>query len=369
MTFNRMKAWHPLLLCALVFAVGVQDVVARGSSEAGSVRLWLGAVVIEDVIRLGDVAQLHGFDADTKKALKELVITSAPEPGGSRILPLSAVREALAKHGVNRAKVIVKGAAECAVRRPVETSPPAPKVARQSKSTPNPQRDQTDGRTLRDAITAYFDRQLAAYGGRADINFGRTSAGQLDLSEPEFRFRLQPRSDSIIGLIQLEATILRDAVEVQKAPIVVTVAMLRDVAVSRRAINRGATVGAGDVHMVTRRFTQLNRIGFADPGEVIGMRARRFIPPGELVGTRDLERVPLVKRGQIVEVISRFGTISVTTAAKVIEDGEYGQLVTLHMQGRRGARIVGRVVGPRCVQVSDEVPPALRETALVLCRD
>ena len=86
--------------------------------------------------------------------------------------------------------------------------------------------------------------------------------------------------------------------------------------------------------------------------------------PGELIAERDLERVPLVRRGQIVEVLSRFGSVTVNTAAKVSEDGDYGELVTLHMPGRRKVRIVGRVTGPRRVQVGEWETPGPNGTVL-----
>jgi len=145
---------------------------------------------------------------------------------------------------------------------------------------------------------------------------------------------------------------------------VVSVAMTREVVVASKPINRGATVRAEDVRVVSRRFTKPGRNGMSDVGQTIGLRAQRFIPAGELVSARDLERVPLVKRGQIVEVHSRFGSVTVKTSAKVGEDGDYGELVTLHMQGRRGARTAGRVVGPRRVQVGDWEPSDLNQSLL-----
>ena len=67
--------------------------------------------------------------------------------------------------------------------------------------------------------------------------------------------------------------------------------------------------------------------------------------------------MPLVRRGQIVDVLARFGAVTIKTAAKVSEDGDYGELVTLHVPGRRKARMVGRVVGPQRVEVGEWESP------------
>ena len=355
-----------LLVFGGLFVFGAAAPAAGGPDRGSSVKLWPGAIVIENVVRLGDVAELRGFDLDTEASLKDLALIPAPEPGGSRIIALPAIREALADSGVNRARVYVKGAAECAVRRPTQAPRPTPEVKTAPSSAPNGDVRSACRRTLRDAVITYFDQQLASYGGRADLGFGRTSAQVLDLSAGEFNFRVRRKSSSVMGLTHVDVTIVSasDGAEVQRVPMVVDVALVRDVVVAGRAINRGASVGADDVRVVSRRFTRPDRMGMPDPGEVIGLRARRFIAPGELIAARDLERVPLVRRGQIVEVLSRFGTVTVNTAAKVSEDGDYGELVTLHMPGRRKVRIVGRVTGPRRVEVGEWDTPDPNGTAL-----
>ena len=354
---NRKARRIGLLACGAAVVLAASTPVVGSPDRGGSVKLWSGAVVIENVIRLGDVAELEGFDADGATSLKDLVLTAAPQPGGSRIIPLSAVREALTGFGVNRARVILKGAAECAVRRPVQSARPAPEAGSSPDSAARAGPGPASGRTLRQVVTEHFDEQVSAYGGRVDVSFGRTSAQVLDLSAGEFAFRVRRKSGSTMGLIHLEVAILRGAEEVQRVPMVVNVALIREVVASRRAINRGATVRSEDVHLVPRRFTRPGRLGIADPGEVIGLRAQRFIPAGETIAARDLERVPLVRRGQIVDVLARFGAVTIKTAAKVSEDGDYGELVTLHLPGRRKARMVGRVVGPQRVEVGEWESP------------
>ena len=206
-------------------------------------------------------------------------------------------------------------------------------------------------------MIAFFDQQLSAYGGRAEVSFGRTAAQVLDLREPEFTFSLRRESDATLGLIHLEVTIHSGSNEVQRVPMVANVGMTRDVVVARNAINRGALVDAGDVSVVARTFNRTNDIGLTDPGEVIGLRAQRYVAPGEALGPGDLERVPLVHNGQVVEVLARFGGVTVKSAAKAGQDGQYGEWVTLHMQGRRENRVTARVIGPQQVELGEGAPP------------
>ncbi|MCP4594370.1 MAG: flagellar basal body P-ring formation protein FlgA [bacterium] len=340
--------------CATALLLLATASAAAGGGQRGVIKLWPEAVVIEDVILLGDIAQVAGFEPTTAESLHELVVATAPTPGGSRPVALSNVRKALSRSGINRARIIVKGAAECAVRRPTSVANARP-IGSSAKNLENASPRRTGESTLRSTVTEYFDNQLSVYGGSADISFGRTAEQVLDLSGPEFTFRIHQPPGPVLGLIQLRVVVLRGTSEVQRIPMVVSVALLREVVTTRRPLNRGGTVQPQDVQLMPQRFTRTDRLGITDPAEVIGLRARRFVRPGELLDSRDLERVPLVRRGQIVEVYSRFGAVTVKTAAKVSEDGDFGALVSLHASGRRKTGIIGRVVGPRRVEVGEAV--------------
>jgi flagella basal body P-ring formation protein FlgA len=125
----------------------------------------------------------------------------------------------------------------------------------------------------------------------------------------------------------------------------------RKVVVARRAVNQGAEVRPGDVHLVEMSFERFDRLGTADLARAIGQRAKRFVPPGTMIEPRNLETVPLVKRGQLVDVYSAVGGVTVVTVAKAVEPGGYGDAVELRDARRRGRPLIGVVTGPRRVEI------------------
>jgi flagella basal body P-ring formation protein FlgA len=66
----------------------------------------------------------------------------------------------------------------------------------------------------------------------------------------------------------------------------------------------------------------------------------------------DLEVVPLVTRGQLVDVISQVGPIEARTVGRATGSGTLGDVIELRIGGRRGKTLTGVVTGQRRVVVS-----------------
>ena len=337
-----------------------------------SVRLWPEAVVVQDEIRLGDLCELAGFDADSHQAIRDRVVAPAPPPGGSRLVSLEEVRGALVGAGLNMARTIVKGAVECGVRRPKLLPAASPAAAAPERETSRPPRadaaSAVASRTLRDVVIDFFEQRLQRYGGRVRVDFGRTAGPALDLSGPEFDFAVRLRSGGALGMMGVIVDVCRDGRAVQQVEFLANVTLLRDVVIARRAINQKAEIGPTDLQVTELAFDNLDRLGLTDVSQAIGQRARRFVPAGTMLNPRDLETLPLVKRGQLVEVYSRVGATTVRTAAKAMESGALGELIELRSTERRGRMLLGRITGPRKVELRQQGrrSPGDRDTRLAV---
>ena len=335
-----------------------------------SVRLWSTAVVIEDQIRLGELCDLRDFDGDTASRLRDWVLADAPPAGGSKVVSLGAVREALSAAGANMALVTVGGARECAVSRPVASiqQPQSPSDAVRGAGDSNrvqehataPKRDSHDASasapgTLRQAIIEQFNGELARYNGAADVTFDRTSEQVLDLGGPSYEFRIRRRGGPQLGLIPLEIDVLADGRTLQTVPLVVQAALRRSVVVARRTINQEAAIAATDVELIPLTFTRLDDLGIDDPALAIGQRAKRVIPEGAAIGADMLEQVPLVLRGQLVTVTSVSGSIRVVTAAKATQEGRLGDLIKVRCVDDSHQEMEAIVTGPGEVRVGPRV--------------
>jgi flagella basal body P-ring formation protein FlgA len=341
-------------------------------AEAGTVRMWPSAVVVDESVHLSDIAELSAFDRETERTLASLVVTHAPPPGGSRFISLEMLRSVLAENGANMAAVTLSGATQCTLTRPAvavgrsaapgsilttpsrhsgagasgsRASPPDPKDASASGSA------QAGRLTLRQAVIDYFDAELARYGGRADVVFDRTSDQVLGLSGPAYQFRVRRRDGAVLGLVQLAVDVTAEGRVLQTVPLIAQVTMIRRVVVAHRPINQDAAIVASDVELVPVSFTRLDKLGLRDAAQAVGQRAKRFISAGTVLDPAMLETVPLVTRGQLVTLTSVCGSVRVVTTGKAMADGLLGDVIKVRASDNRRIELEAAVVGPGVVQI------------------
>lgn len=335
-------------------------VLQAGLASGGAIHVWPTAVVVEETIRLTDVAELKGFDDEEARRLLGCSVAASPSPGGSRILRIGEVREALARQGANLARVTLHGAMECAVSRPEASgglrSKDEGRTATGESASPHgtanvASRANREGRTLREAIAAHFDAELAAHGGRAEITFDRTSEAVLELTAPPHEFIIGRRSGNALGLVSIEVEIRSGGRKLQTVPLVIQLAMARPTVVARRAINQSATVTAADVETASMTFQRLDAAGFTESSRVIGQRAKRLIPQGAVIEGELLETAPLVLRGQFVSLTSAVGGIRVVSAGKAMKNGLLGDVIRVRAGDQRDVEFDAVVVGPGAVEV------------------
>lgn len=340
-------------------------VVAANSAYAQTIAVWPEAVIEGDSVTLADVSRITEIDAAALASLQATTIASAPQPGGSTIVTIEQVRDALAGSGINLAFATIKGASQCNVQRlqlvAATATEPKPNPADMNfNNLPT-----LDRRTLRSAVTGYFTDLLASDNGRVDVVFGRVDRAVLDLAGPRFSFHIRQTSGRALGLVGVDVDVFDEGRLVRTESIALTVSLLRKVVVADRPINRGATVEPDDVKLVERSFEQRSYPGVTELASVVGQRAKRFIPRAQLVAHIDLEPVPLVKRGQVVEVRSNSGAVAIVSAAKALNEGAYGDVIDLRYGAGRGRSMQGVVIGPGKVTVGG-LPSSGAESRIAL---
>jgi flagella basal body P-ring formation protein FlgA len=339
------RAMAGLLIAALL----PSTVCLAGPQQV--VRMWPQAVVVDDQIRLGDLCALVGFDSQEHERLRNLTIVPSPPPGGSKAISLRQLRDLVAGAGVNMAETIVKGASECGVSRPRVHQVSAPEPPAGGRMSGGAMGEASAPASLRDAVVAFFEQELSRYGGKVQIDFSPRATAALNLSGPEFDFVVRRGSGRDLGMIDVEVDVLSGDQPVQTVHLQPIVGLSRRVVVARRAINQKAPIRPEDVKVTELSFNRLDRLGTTTLDRVVGQRAKQFIPAGTMIELRALESVPLVKRGQLVDVVSRSGGITVVTTAKALDSAALGETVELRSSDRASRQMTGLVTGPRRVEL------------------
>jgi len=323
-----------LIVCALTLPV----------AAAQTVTLWNTATVRTDRVTLADVARVEGFDTQTTHRLNATIVSRFTRSTERMTVTADNVAAALNRASVNLATVTVKGALDCAVTRMQASPVHLPAVPAKPAANSNQQHD--DASTLKNRIVSFFQRKLGHLEGRVELQFGHVDPSLLALASPDFAFKIRQSSGGQLGAIGLDINVLQAGRRVKNVGVLVHVTLNQPVVEARRTINLGEIISTDNVRLVSRTFDRLDRVGVTDLAAVVGQRAKRMIPTGRVVLPNDLEPMPLVKRGQIVDVSSAAGGVSVVTAGRALAEGAYGDVILLQIGDRRtGRKLSGTVVG------------------------
>jgi flagella basal body P-ring formation protein FlgA len=80
--------------------------------------------------------------------------------------------------------------------------------------------------------------------------------------------------------------------------------------------------------------------------KLIGMEAKQSIQAGDILFTDSVSAPILVKRGDVITIVSQSGGIRVRTSGKALQDAAHGELVQVEAIGSK-AKYDARVTGTR----------------------
>jgi len=130
----------------------------------------------------------------------------------------------------------------------------------------------------------------------------------------------------------------------------VEVEALADTVVVLHALERGDVIGSADVTVQRRDLSTLTGRVYRSADEVVGKRARVPVRANMPLRGDQLEKVPLVKSGQLVTIIVENQTMRLTATGKARGNGAEGDIVMVQNLGSL-KEVPARVVDSGAVQV------------------
>jgi len=347
-----------------VFVIAAVLLVLTTAANGQSIRMLRVGVVTDDVIRVADVAELAGLDAQAADAIGKLRLARAPAPGAGLTVKQDRLRTVLREARVNLAAVSLRGGTRCEVSRPADMPGSTRPVSRPASATPvqaasDSGKGETPGvATLASAVRGFFRERLAAYGGQVNVRFAEGVRSELGLSAPRFSFEVRPKKRRMLGLVSLEVEVREAGRVLRRVPVVAEVTLVKRVVVAKTPINRGAPIRPGHLMVAERTFTKAEDVGEADPAAFAGNEAKNFIPVGRVLHSGDVKPLDLVRRGDRITVTLRRGRLVIETVAKARKNGGYGDVIEVMNEVTRKNYFV-RVVGPGAGEVTDMPAPRL----------
>lgn len=310
---------HMYLLMSPIFAEGITISVAPEARVEGA------------FITLGQLAEISGDDAFWVDSLRQLKLGSTPTPGNSIVLTKDLLRMRLAATGSNFNGI-------------VWNIPDSIKVTTSSQSVSE--------QALIDKAIVAIENQAGLKVSKGDLSITPIGSVQ-DVLTPNGSIMLS--SNVTYGIHYNRPTAVQVVVTVNgqvfaRKNLTFDVKLYQNIAVATSPMSPGEILTTDKLRYERMDIGSLALGYFTDINKVQGLMVKRSLSPGMVVTELMVNKPMLMKRGNIVNIIARIGSMEVTTSGLAMQDGIEGQLI--RVQNINSTKIISaKILDASTVQV------------------
>ncbi len=180
---------------------------------------------------------------------------------------------------------------------------------------------------VRDAVTAFVTTRTAAMGW--DVHLRRISiSDSLKLPDGVIDYEVvAPQKWEGWGSITITVLARQKERVLRNIPVRIDVEALADTVVTVHQIEHGTVITAEDLALQKRELTQNSHLGIRSIDEVAGKKARTTLRTNQPVRADQIERIPLIKSGQMVTIIAENGVFKISVSGKAHSSGAAGDII------------------------------------------
>lgn len=197
-------------------------------------------------------------------------------------------------------------------------------------------------------ITAALEHELSnrLKGQRFELEFSTPASIRIpeggEKSVDVKSFQLHPLTQSFAADLSFPRGITREVKG--RYHLLTSVPVLRDL------FRPGDIIGAADIEYLDMRASDISANMIVDTNKLIGMTPRRGVPAMRPLNSADLQLPKLVKKGDMVTMILKTKSLSLTTQGRALADGAIGD--RLHIVNLSSKKTVeATVTGPQTVTI------------------
>jgi flagella basal body P-ring formation protein FlgA len=180
--------------------------------------------------------------------------------------------------------------------------------------------------TLRDLLVSDLAERLSLEPTSLQMKFNPIDERLLNLAEPQFRFNVDGQRAPGLGTVSWDVTIVTDSGN-QKTTINANARAWQDQLVVIKPMAYHQTIRSEDLADHRMLIEHLSGDPAIKRDQAVGQMAGRELQAGTILTPRMVEAAPLVKTGQLVTVTVEQGHVQITSAARAMEGGSYGQVI------------------------------------------
>lgn len=182
---------------------------------------------------------------------------------------------------------------------------------------------------VRQVVVDFIRERTAGLG--VEVNVKKIGFhGDLALPEGTVAYEVSaPRQWEGWGQASLALIVRVNDRVVKNVPVMVDVEALADLVVTTRPVERGEILTAADVTVQKRDLAATGGKVARSSADVVGLKVRVGMRGNTPLRTDYLERIPLVRSGQLVTVLLESPALRITTTGRAKGAGAAGELITV----------------------------------------
>jgi flagella basal body P-ring formation protein FlgA len=208
--------------------------------------------------------------------------------------------------------------------------------------------------TLRDLLTSDVAERLNTPIDSLQMNFRPLDEKVLNLSEPLFKFQIEPTRVRNLGNVEWDVTVISDGSN-KKVTIAAQARAWQNQAVLAKPLAFRQLIQEGDVTERRVLVDSLPDQPLITKTQAVGQQASRDLKPGSVIDARMVDPVELVKSGQFVTITVAHGGVSIKTVARAMEGGSLGQTIKVKNETTKDIYDVV-LTGPQTASLNADAP-------------
>jgi flagellar basal body P-ring formation protein FlgA len=293
------------------------------------IRLKSSAEVGGRVVRLKDVSTLSHGQKGMSERLGRINVSEAPFPGKSRWVTVKQVQMGLRRSGVDAARYRILSSGPTRVRRRAL---------------------QVKAQRICDAVKRHVQANAPWRPDQMKIK-PITYSQDVTVADGRLSFQVKsPKYSDWLGSIPFKVLVFVDGKIAKKVTVPATIEVWSDVALAAIPLGKYQIIEAKHVRIEQMNLARVPENAVLHIEQAVGSRTNRNIAANSILRGDQLELPPVVKRGDVVQVVAESKRMKICVKARAKESGAKGK--TIQVQNLRSKKtIYAQVLDSQTVQV------------------
>jgi flagella basal body P-ring formation protein FlgA len=329
--FNHLPTTVALLaaIALLGWGLGLSGPAEASSGALMEIKLRSQAEVGGSVVRLKDVATCSGAEPKMLEQVGRIKVGEAPLPGKSRHVTEKQVRMGLTRSKVEASRYRIVGSGPVKVRRRAL---------------------HVKAQRIRDAVKRYIEAKSPWPADQMKIKRVKYAH---DVTVTDGRLRLQVRSPKHcdwLGPIPFTVLVTVDGNIAKKVTVPATIEVWSDVVLSAIPLGKYQIIKSKHVRTERMNLARVPKNAVRHIDQAVGSRTNRNIAVNTILRSDQVELPPIIKRGDVVQVVAESKHMKISIKARAKESGAKGK--NIRVQNLRSRKtIYAQVVDSQTVRV------------------